>query len=407
MRERLWTRNFSLLGLVNFLMFGSFFLLLPTLPLYVVHELGGSENQVGMITGVFALSAILMRPWSGLLLDQWGRRRVMLLAFALFTLVTAGYLWVSSILLLLLLRIAHGMVFGVASTASGTVAADLVPASRRGEGLGYFGTFTILAMVVGPLIGLQLVEIGSYPLLFGTCLGIAFFSFLLSATIGYPTVHLSEDPSVAGKRMPQSWRSMLEPGAIPYAVSLMGLAVVFGGVVSFLSLYAMERGNPHLAGGYFFVYALSLVIARLFSGRIHDRYGPDRVVYPGMALCAIGLICLGFAEGAILFYGAAALIGAGYGSVQPSVQAIIIQQAPADRRGAATATFFMALDLGIGFGSFFMGWVAEIIGFSGMYLSGIIFVIASTWLYLRARRSEPGDRGGEEQADDQYKAASH
>ncbi|PTX59314.1 putative MFS family arabinose efflux permease [Melghirimyces profundicolus] len=392
MKERLWTRDFILLGWVNLLMFGSFFFLLPTLPLYVTEELGGRENQVGLIIGVFAIAAIIARPWTGMLLDQWGRRKLMLVSLVLFVFATAGYFGAVTLILLLILRLVHGAIFGMASTASGTVAADLVPASRRGEGLGYFGTFIILAMVAGPSVGLKLADFG-YGYLFAGSLTTALLGLVLALFIRYPGN--SGTGRVDFRISPNQWKQLIDKGSIPFAASLVGLAVIFGGITSFISLYAAELGDPGLAGGYFFVYALALVLARVVAGRVHDRWGPDTVVYPGLVFYAVGLIFLGLAEGMFLFYTAAAFIGLGYGSIQPSVQAIIIQQAPENRRGAATATFFMALDLGIGAGSFLLGFVSQWLGYRGMYLFCLLFALLSATQYWRARKgSLREERGG-------------
>ncbi|SMO35581.1 MFS transporter [Melghirimyces algeriensis] len=383
MKERLWTRDFILLGIVNLLMFGSFFFLLPTLPLYVTEELGGNENQVGLIAGSFAIAAIVVRPWSGMLLDQLGRRTFMLVSLGLFALVTAGYYVTVTFILLLVLRLIHGAVFGMASTASGTVAADLVPASRRGEGLGYNGTFITLAMVVGPTIGLKLADFG-YSALFAGSLSAALLCLVLASLIRYPGKARSGKPYIRFSL--NQWTHLIDKGSIPFAMSVVGAAVIFGGISAFISLYAVELGHPELAGGYFFVYALALVLSRIFAGRMNDTKGSDYVVYPGLLFYAAGLVLLGLAEGMFLFYSAAVLIGLGYGSIQPSIQAIIIQQAPEKRRGAATATFFMALDLGIGVGSFLLGFVAQWLGYRGMFFFSLLFVVWSAIQYAWARK---------------------
>lgn len=381
MSNKIWTKDFILLSFTNFCMFASFFFLLSSLPLFMVEELHAKEEQVGLIISVFTVAVVLMRPYAGMMLDQLGRRKVVLFSLVFFILATAGYFVVSSLLLLLILRIIHGAAFGISTTALGTVAADLVPAERRGEGLGYFGTLNMLAMVIGPALGLFVIQQYSSGWLFFICFLLVVIGWLLALFIRYP------ETGQARKAFRLSdWKMMIEPRAIPYSLPLIGLAVVFGGIVAFIPLYAAELGNANLAGGYYFVYALALVVARVISGKLFDQKGSDIVVYPGIIFYIAGLSCLGFAHGSVLFYLAGALIGFGYGSIQPSLQALVIQSVPEHRRGAATATFFIAVDVGIGLGAFLLGFVANWLGYRGMFLSTMLFVLISCMLYWKARR---------------------
>lgn len=388
MEERLWSKDFILLCAVNFFMFAGFFVLLPTLPIYVVEELEGREDQVGLIIGVFTLTAVLVRLPSGIWLDQWGRKRIMILSLALFVVATSTYLAAFSLVFLLLLRLFHGAAFGISTTAVATVVADRLPLSRRGEGMGIFGTSSMLAMIVGPALGMALLQYGSYSLLFLAGTGLAILAFLFSHPIRYP---IGESPPE--KEKVRGLKRWIETRAVPYSVSLVGPAIVYGGVVSFISLYAIELGDPRMAGGYFVVYALTLVLSRVVSGKIYDRLGPDYAVLPGYLFYLAGLIALGFAEGPVLFYTGAGLIGLGYGAIQPSVQALIIGAVPAKRRGAATATYLIAIDTGIGLGSFVMGLVAGWWGYRSIFPAGGLFVLMSMIVYRWARiLSRKGER---------------
>ncbi|TCS96668.1 MFS transporter [Hazenella coriacea] len=383
--KKIWTKDFILLSLANFFLFGSFFLLLSSLPLFAVQQLQAREEQVGLIIGIFTIAAIIVRPYAGLFLDQWGRRKVVVLSLLFFVIATVGYFSAFSLFILLILRLLHGAAFGISTTALGTVAADIVPAERRGEGLGYFGTFNMLAMVVGPAIGLYIIHQSSSHWLFFICLILALMGLGFVMVIRYP--QSEQSPTQVRFRL-SDWKKMIEPKAIPYSLPLVGLGVVFGGIVSFISLYATTLGDPNLAGGFYFVYAIALIAARILAGKLFDQRGSDLVVYPGILAYVLGLSCLGVAQGPILFYLAAAFIGFGYGSIQPSLQALVIESVPKQRRGAATATFFIAIDLGIGLGSLLLGFVATWIGYPWMYISTILFVLLSCMTYWRARRAE-------------------
>lgn len=389
MKEKIWTKDFLLLCLLNVILFTGFFFLMPTLPLFLVEELGGREDQAGLVIGIFTISALLVRPITGVLLDQLGRKRILLISFFMYVLAVAGYLAVFSLVLLLLLRLLHGAAFGMVTTGTGTVVADLVPERRRGEALGYYGALSIFAMVIGPFLGLLIARHWSYTAMFVICVGLSLIALIISLAIRYPQSKKADPSSVVTSL--RQWRKMFELRAIPYSVAVIGLAATFGGIISFISLYATQLGDVGMAGWYFFVYALALVVSRLFSGRIHDRMGPDLVVYPGLVFYLLGVIALGGASGPVLFYTAAALIGFGYGSIQPSLQAMVIESAP-DRRGAATATFFTAIDVGIGMGAFALGFVATQWGYSAMYFSSSFLVIFSGILYWRARIAHSGTK---------------
>lgn len=391
MRERLWTKDFILICAVNFFMFAGFFMLLPTLPIYVVDELGGAAGQAGLIVGVFTVAAVLARPVSGIGLDRWGRRRLLILSLALFAAASSAYLAAFSLVFFLLLRLFHGAAFGMATTAAATVVADRVPPGRRGEGLGIFGVSSMVAMILSPALGMALVQHGSYPLLFLVGAGLAALALLFSLPIRHSGAEARSDGTERGLKR---W---LEMRAVPYSLSLVGPAIVFGGVISFISLYAVELGNPGMAGGYFVVYALALVLSRMVSGKIYDRRGPDSAVIPGFLLYLAGMAALGLADGPVLFYAGAGLIGFGYGAIQPSVQALVIAEVPAKRRGAATATYLIAMDAGIGLGSFVLGLFVGWWGYRSMFLIGGLFVLASLFVYRWARRLSR-EREGERKA---------
>jgi MFS family permease len=369
-----------LLSLSNFFLFTSFFLLLSALPLFAMRELHAREEQVGLIIGMFTVAAILLRPYAGMMLDRWGRRSVVLFSLFFFVMAVAGYFGVVSIAILFLLRLFHGATFGVTTTALGTVAADLVPDSRRGEGLGYFGMFNMLAMVMGPALGLMLIQHLSAGWLFGICLLLALVAWGLALGIRYP------EPKKEGAVFRWSdWNKMIEKRAFPYSLPIVWLAVVFGGLVSFIPLYAQELGSADYASSFYMVYALALALARVIAGKAFDRKGPDVVVYPALFAYVAGLLCLGMAHGPLLFVVAGALIGIGYGSVQPCMQALVIREMPEERRGAATATFYIAVDAGIGLGSFLLGFPVVWWGYRGMFLALNLFVLLAGVLYTRVR----------------------
>ncbi|TDA69439.1 MAG: MFS transporter [Clostridia bacterium] len=354
--QRLWTRDFVLICVVNFVIFMAFQMLMPTLPVYV-GKLGGRESMIGMITGIFTVAAVAVRPWLGLELDRRGRKGIFLTGLAVFVAVAASYQFAGAILWLVLLRVIHGIGWGGSTTAAGTIAADLIPASRRGEGMGYYGLFNNLAMALAPALGLFLINRFGFGELFTTSSLLALLALLLAAAMRVPPAPRGGDAKPA----------LFETRALPPALIMFFITFTWGGVVSFLSLYALEKGIANI-GIYFTIYALVLMVVRPVSGVIADRQGPAPVVVPGLILISLAMLVLAGAQNIWWFVLAAVLNGLGFGATQPILQALTINLAPPTRRGAANATFFSAFDLGIGAGSILLGVISQLVGFNRMYL---------------------------------------
>lgn len=401
--EPLWTPRFIILCFTNFLLFTSFFFLLPTLPVYLVQELQAKEDQVGFLIGIFTLAAVIARPMTGYIMDRFDQKRIFMVAVVLFLLATLGYLWVKAVVFFMLVRFVHGFGFGMATTAGSTMAAEWIPAQRRGEGIGYFGTFVMVAMSLGPVVSVYLVYHFSYPVFFTVCAAFAACGVLLSIFLRPPVKLLAnqqklpadsaenKDALVGAKstertkgmkaKLAQLFIQLFEPKAIPAALCTMMIAIVFGGCVTFISLYAIELGDAKMAGVYFSLYAFALVLVRPFAGRWFDSKGPYKIIMIGSVIYFAGVILLGLAQGAALLYLAAVVIGIGYGSLQPSYQALVIKVSPEHRRGAATATFFTTFDIGVGIGAFVLGIVAKWSSYGVMFLFSSLFVLASIVLF--------------------------
>lgn len=360
-------------------MFASFYMLLPTLPIFVVKVLQGSVDQVGLIIGFFSTAQIFSRPLAGRWLDSVGRKKIFLWSRLLFLLVMICYLGMTGLFLFFALRFLHGFSFGMATTASGTMVADIIPDKRRAEGLGYYSGFASLAMILGPTLGLWTMQLANFSTMFILCSILAGLSVLLGSLIHYPEPTVQNTPS-----KPFSWQRFIEPKAIPISIISLLLFSLYGGIVSFISLYAQELGMATLAGYFFSVYSLSLLVSRPITGKISDRYGANYVIYPGFIICISGVLLLSQANSMVLFLFAGLWIGLGFGAIQPSLHAMVIQSIPTERRGAATATYFISADIGIAAGAFVLGYIAHAIGYRGMFLSTSLFVVLGLlwyWVY--------------------------
>lgn len=376
--ERIWTKSFIQMTLAMLILFTGFYLLLPTMPLFI-KSIGGTESQVGLAVGIFTLAAVVFRPIVGGLLDRYGRRPFMIWGLLLFILSMYLYDWVGTIAVLLVLRVLHGASWALSTTAVSTTITDIIPISRRGEGMGWFGMAMTVAMAIGPMLGVWVLENGSFHRLFllATILSAAAFLLVFITRISFQT------KTTARKIV------LFEKSVLPLTTALFFVAVAYGGITTFLPLFGDSiRIN---SGTFFLVYALALTLSRPIAGKLSDRFGEAYVVVPALAVTALSLVVLSFSNGLIGVIFAAVLYGIGFGSAQPALQAANLRLAPPDKRGVASASYMTAFDLGIGLGSIILGWISQYTGYSGLFIvcagsvivSGVIFLV-----FVRQRLSE-------------------
>jgi len=371
-KPRIWTKDFIFICIANFFVFIGFQMTLPTLPLFV-EKLGGSDQLIGMVVSIFTLSALLIRPWVGHALESKGRRFIYLVGLGIFVVSVGSYAFLSSIVLLFLMRIIQGAGWGMSTTAGGTVATDIIPAKRRGEGMGYFGLSGNLALALGPSFGLVLVSIigFSYTFLLSALGGL--LALIFASMLHYKPV---DKNAVAHNR----W-DVLEKTALKPASLMFFMTMCFGGIASFLPLYAEEKGIGGIEW-YFIIYALALMLSRTFSGRIYDLKGHQAVFIPGAVLIIAAMLSLSYLGSFLYLILGAILFGIGFGAIQPAMQAWAVEKAPMNRKGMANATFFSCFDLGVGFGALFFGMIASHYGYADIYLVAASSVVVSVILYL-------------------------
>lgn len=369
----LWTGNFIKIILINLFLFLSFQMLLPALPLYV-RELGGDGSLVGLVTGLFTLSALLIRPVAGILLDRLGRKGIFLAGLALFVLSSYSYALTAGVGVILFLRFLHGFSWGAASTASTTLGTDNIPRSRFGEGMGFVGLSTSLAMALGPAAGLSIME------------GLGFSRlFTVSAILGLGALgmalFLRYDPLPRREEAASGKGAFLEKSAVRASLLVFLLASNYATQVSFLSVYAAEKEIAGI-GLYFTVSALAMLISRPLIGKLIDSRGVGVALLPGLGLVLFStlLLAMGDSLSSLLLVGL--LYGVGFGAAQGSLQAMAVLEAAPNRLGAANATFLTGFDSGIGVGSMIFGLIAGLSGYVQMYLLSMIPVVLAALLYF-------------------------
>ncbi len=354
------------------------YILISALPLIITNSFGGTAFAAGMAMMYFQLGTVICRPFAGELIDGLNKRLVLLITTVLFLIIMIGFNFIHSLQMVYILRLLHGGVFALGTTAVAAVAVLVLPKTRKGEGVGYFSVAVNIAMVMGPFLGLLVFQ------KWGTSATFMFLSIVaLLAVITANFKPLNKELSMVPHRPKRPWNfeRIFERKTIPWAV--MGLFTLFtySGVLVFVPILMTSLGIGTMASWFFIAFALVIVITRPWVGRAYDNLGPDYLIYPGYVLFIIGLIALAFSSSALWIIISGAIIGLGYGAVAPAFQTLGVQAAKPERAGAATATYFWALDIGVGLGSFILSLVIESIGFTSMYLLNAGIALFALLLY--------------------------
>jgi MFS family permease len=396
LREPLWTRNYTLLLLSNLFLFLALEMLLPTLPIFASDK-GATDTQVGLIVAFFTFSAVIIRLFVGVASNLLGKRMLLIIGVIICFIGTLSYLAAATVAVMLMLRIVHGIGFGLSTTLYGTIASDIIPARRRGEGMGFFGTGNAIAISIGPFLGIWLMEEHGFTGLFVVGAVILLVAMLFTLFVkGDQLKRVSERPSVQEvleptEKVPFLFRFIERRALVPsFFILLIGFA--FGGVISFITLFGVETGVQNI--GYFFlVIAISEFLIRFVSGKIFDTRGRFWVLFPSAVLCLVGTVLLYFTYSTGMLLVSAVFYGAGLGAVFPALQAWVIDRVEPHRRGVATATFYNSFDLGIGLGAIVLGMIATWTNYVTMYLlSGGFFVIYLVVYYWYERRTSAANR---------------
>ncbi|GAA1381762.1 MFS transporter [Peribacillus frigoritolerans] len=387
-KPKLWTKDFLIVSSVNFFLFLTFYVLMVTLTIYTMDNFNASQAQAGLASSIFVLGAVLVRPIAGKKIDKIGRRKMLLGSLVLFLIASIGYFLVISLSLLLIDRFIQGFAFGLATTATGTIAADIIPNERRGEGTGYFAMSTNLAMAFGPFIGLLITQHFSYSIIFYAASLFAAFSLVASLFMNVP----EGDKGGASPQKGFKISDYFEKRALPISIFIGFAGFTYSSILSYLTSFAKEMDLMDAASFFFVVFAVFLLASRPFTGRMFDVKGENAVIYPSLLLFAVGMVILSQSHHGITLLIAGALIGVGYGTFQSSCQAISIKEAPSNRMGLATSTFFTMYDFGIGVGPFLLGFLIPFTGFKGLFMGMSVFAFVLIGIYYLAHGKKASAR---------------
>ena len=341
--------------------------------------------MIGFILSCYTIACLCIRPFSGYLLDTFARRPLYLLAYGIFMVIFAGYMVASLLSIFIVLRILHGFAFGMVTVSGNTIVIDILPSSRRGEGLGYYGMANNLAMSFGPMIGLFMHESFSYEVIFSCSLISCFLGFIMAYLVKTPY----KQPV---KKEPISLDRFFLVKGLWAGISLLLLSIPYGMTTTYVAMYADEIGISVHSGLYFTFMAIGLAVSRLFSGRQVDKGRITLVILLGMFLACASFFALASLETLMkwnsvftsyLFIGIALSQGIAFGTMFPAFNTLFVNLAPNSQRGTATSTYLTSWDVGIGIGLMIGGSIAQTFGgFNYAYLFGACLTVLSTLFFM-------------------------
>ncbi len=393
--EKLWNRNYCKVMTANFALFFAFYVLTPLLPLYLSEHFGATKDVIGLVLSGYTITALLFRPFSGYVVDTFPRKMVLMVCYAAFAIFFAGYLAASTLLLFTIVRTLHGGPFGALTVANSTVAIDVLPSSRRTEGIGYYGLSNNLAMAVAPTIGIFIYRyMHSFELLFWIALIVAFLGLAVDATV---QVKNTETSGAQGRYdnspLMRLDRFFLLRGWL-LGLNMVAFGFCFGVLSNYLAIYGKEQlGITGGTGTYFMLCSVGLILSRLQGGKALRQGRVTHNAAEGMVISLIGytLFILGPTLSVsftfVCYYASALLIGLGNGHMWPAFQNITISVAPNSKRGTANSTILVSWDLGMGLGILVGGVISEHAGYGAAFWTvAAVNAIGVATFFMRTRR---------------------
>ena len=385
-KEPLWTKSFIMLMVGNLFVFMSFQMLIPTLPPYI-QSLGASGLEIGLVTSLFSIGAILIRPFIGFMLEYKTRKPLVLIGVVLLLLITVIYPLSQVVVIFLLFRFVHGLAWGWSTTVNGTAAVDVVPNSRLGEGMGYFGLSITLGMIIAPSLGIYLFQTTTFTNLIYISSALSVIAVVLLATVHYHTPEVVKNTKKEELKFSYLGSLIEKSSWYPAFVTII-ITFGYGSIVTFIVIFGEERGIDQI----FLFYLFNAIMASLFrpiAGKWFDQRGPRGLVLICIVLTFIGMWVLSFAYSNLFIAIAGMLFGIGFGSLIPTLQSWTLSKTPANRRGVANGMFFSSIDLGIGLSGLVFGVIAQYVDTGTLFqISSVFLIVAFVMTMMEGRKGK-------------------
>lgn len=381
MNDRIWTKNFVLAWIVNFLSMFVLYLLLVTIAGYAVETYHASTGIAGFVASIYLIGGLAGRLGAGRLVAQAGPYKILVWGAICFFISACFYFIQIHIFFLLFARFLQGLFMGMIGTAAGTVAASILPSSRKGEGMGFYTLSVILASALGPFVGIFLMKLDEgYVYILGLNIALAFLMVLvlpfmkLDGKIFQPSLNKQQnEEGILAK--------FIEPKSVPISLVALLIGIAIASLTSYISFFAIEIDLVEAASFFFLVYAITIFFTRPLTGRIMDRKGPNVIIYPCLIIFALGMFVFSQANSGFVLLLSALLIGFGFGNFGSIAQTIAIKVTEPHRYSYATSTYFILYDFGCGFGPYAVGLLIPFLGYRATFLSLVFIILLCIPLY--------------------------
>ena len=377
--EKLFNSGFITITTINFIVFLIYYCFVVITAKFATSELGATAAQAGFAAGIYIIGTLIARLYIGKKLELIGRKQILRFGAVIYLLTTAAYLISANIIILDTVRFLNGFAYGTISTAANAIVTTYIPKSRNGEGINYYGLSTSLAAAIGPFIGMLLLPITGFnaviilAIVLSVAVAVACFLFPVQ------NIELTDKQ----KQLLNSWslNTFIEYKVLFISIVAFLIGLSYSSVLGFLSIYADSLGLATAGAFFFVVYALIITVTRPFAGRIFDARGENAVMYPSFIFLTLGLLMLSFTNGSFMLLFSGALIGLGYGTFMSNGQAVCLKLVEPEKVGIALSTYFIGLDLGLGFGPYALGTLHGILSYSGIYILCAVLTVGVTVLY--------------------------
>lgn len=382
--DRLWNHNYIKVWSANFMIFFSFMIVTPLLPLYLSEEFGADKDTIGLVLSGYTLAALIVRPFSGYLVDSFPRKVVLLISYFLFFAMFAGYIVAGTLTFFAIIRTLHGEPMGAVTVANSTCAIDVLPPSRRAEGIGYYGLSNNLATSIAPTVGLLIYDYftGGYHIIFTVALAVAGIGLFINSMVHFPEkeiVRNSEPLSLDRFFLIKGWRE---------SIVVICFAFSYGVLATYLAIYGKEElGMTAGSGLWFLILSIGLILSRLIGARSLRQGKVTGNASRGIVLSLFGYLAFAAVHNAWGYYGAALIIGLGNGHLWPAMQTMFVNLAHSNQRGTANSTMLTSWDAGMGLGVIGGGCVAEYLGYSSAFWTAWIVNLCAVVLFFAFARA--------------------
>jgi predicted MFS family arabinose efflux permease len=388
-QERLWNANYIKVWLANFMIFFSFMLVTPLLPIYLSETFSADKHVIGVVLSGYVLTALIIRPFSGFMVDSYPRKKVLIICFFLFFIFFAGYIIAGSLLLFAIVRTLHGAPFGATTVANSTVAIDVLHPTRRAEGIGYYGLSNNIATAISPSIAIYIYQLThNFDLIFFISLLVAGIGLVINSS-----VKLEKRELIKNKKVISLDRFFLLK-AWSQSLTMVCFAFSYGILSTYIAIYGKEQlGITTGTGLFFLLLSLGLICSRLIGNRTLKKGKIVENASLGVIISLIGYFVFAAIKNPFGYYSAAIIIGLGNGHMFPAFQTMFINLAPHSQRGTANSSLLISWDVGVGLGILIGGVVSEYFGYnSAFWFSAIVNLIGVAGFIFFARKKYLADK---------------